>query len=111
IANGPYAGLGFTVSPEASVEDGLLDVVVYSRFSRMELIRHFGSIAFGRRQYTAKARTFRSRRVRIEGSHPLPRRADAHDLGEPPVEYFVRPQALRVMAPQAATATEETSPT
>jgi diacylglycerol kinase (ATP) len=99
IANGPYAGLGFTVSPEASIEDGLLDVVVYSRFSRMELIRHFGAIAFGRRQYTAKTRTFTSRRVRIEGVHPLPCRADAHDLGETPVEYIVRPQALRVIAP------------
>lgn len=109
IANGPYAGLGFTVSPEASIEDGLLDVVVYSRFSRMELIRHFGSIAFGRRQYTAKTRTFKSRRVRIEGVHPLPCRADAHDLGETPVEYFVRPRALRVMTPQTATATAEHS--
>ena len=99
VANGPYAGLGFTVSPEASIEDGLLDVVVYSRFSRMDLIRHFGAIAFGRRQYTAKTRTFTSRRVRIEGVHPLPCRADAHDLGETPVEYIVRPQALRVIAP------------
>lgn len=99
VANGPYAGLGFTVSPEASIEDGLLDVVVYSRFSRMELIRHFGSIAFGRRQYTAKTRTFTSRRVRIEGVHPLPCRADSHDLGETPVEYVVKPQALRVIAP------------
>lgn len=106
IANGPYAGLGFTVSPEASIEDGLLDVVVYSRFSRLELIRHFGSIAFGRRQYTAKTRTFQSRRVRIEGVHPLPCRADAHDLGETPVEYVVRPGALRVIAPAAGTAPE-----
>jgi diacylglycerol kinase (ATP) len=103
VANGPYAGLGFTVSPEASLEDGLLDVVVYSRFSRVELIRHFGAIAFGRRQYTAKTRTFRSRRVRIEGVHPLPCRADSHDLGETPVEYVVRPHALRVIAPVVQT--------
>jgi diacylglycerol kinase (ATP) len=106
IANGPYAGLGFTVSPEASIEDGLLDVVVYSRFSRMELIRHFGAIAFGRRQYTAKTRTFTTRRVRIEGVHPLPCRADSHDLGETPVEYIVRPQALRVIAPVVGVARE-----
>lgn len=103
IANGPYAGLGFTVSPDASIEDGLLDVVVYSRFSRLELIRHFGAIAFGRRQFTAKTRTFTSQRVRIEGVHPLPCRADAHDLGETPVEYRVRPQALRVMTPGSPT--------
>lgn len=106
IANGPYAGLGFTVSPEASIEDGLLDVVVYSRFSRLELIRHFGAIAFGRRQFSTKTRTFTSRRVRIEGVHPLPCRADAHDLGETPVEYLVRPRALRVVVPVVDVATE-----
>jgi diacylglycerol kinase (ATP) len=99
IANGPYSGLGFTVSPNAILDDGLLDVVVFSRFSRTELVRHFGAIAFGRRQYTAKATTYRSSRVRVEGVHPLPCRADSHDLGRTPVEYMVRPRALRVMAP------------
>lgn len=97
IANGPYAGLGFTVSPDALLDDGLFDVVVFSRFSRAELVRHFGAIAFGRRQETAQATTYRSARVRIEGVRPLPCRADAHDLGTTPVEYVVRPQALRVI--------------
>jgi len=99
IANGPYSGLGFTVSPDASLDDGLLDVVIFSRFSRTELIRHFGSIAFGRRQYTPRTATYRTSRVRIEGVHPLPCRADAHDLGLTPVEYITRPGALRVIAP------------
>jgi diacylglycerol kinase family enzyme len=74
-------------------------VVIFSRFSRTELIRHFVSIAFGRRQYTAKTATYRTSRVRIEGVHPLPCRADGHDLGSTPVEYVVRPGALRVIAP------------
>jgi diacylglycerol kinase (ATP) len=100
VANGPYAGLGFTVSPDATPDDGLLDVVIFSRFSRTELIRHFASIAFGRRRYTAKTATYRTSRVRIEGVHPLPCRADGHDLGSTPVEYVVRPGALRVVAPR-----------
>jgi diacylglycerol kinase (ATP) len=99
VANGPYAGLGFTVAPEAALDDGKFDVVIFSRFSRLELIRHFASIAFGRRQYSAKTATYRSGRVRIEGVHPLPCRADSHDLGSTPVEYEVLPGALRVVAP------------
>lgn len=99
VANGPYAGLGFAVSPAADVADGLLDVVIFSRFSRTELIRHFATIAFGRRRFTAKTATYRSARVRIEGVHPLPCRADAHDLGTTPVEYVVRPGALCVIVP------------
>jgi diacylglycerol kinase (ATP) len=100
VANGPYSGLGFTVSPDATPDDGLLDVVIFSRFSRTELIRHFASIAFGRRRYTAKTATYRTSWVRIEGVHPLPCRADGHDLGLTPVEYVVRPGALRVVAPR-----------
>jgi diacylglycerol kinase (ATP) len=92
--------LGFTVSPDATPDDGQFDVVIFSRFSRTELIRHFVSIAFGRRQYSAKTATYRTSRVRIEGVHPLPCRADGHDLGSTPVEYVVRPGALRVIAPE-----------
>lgn len=99
VANGPYSGLGFTVSPEASIDDGKFDVVIFSRFSRTELIRHFASIAFGRRSFTAKTATYHSARVRIEGVSELPCRADGHDLGTTPVEYVIRPGALRVIAP------------
>jgi diacylglycerol kinase (ATP) len=99
VANGPYSGLGFTISPEAKLDDGRFDVVLFSRFSRWELIRHFGAIAFGRRRYTAKTRTYRAARVRIDGVHPLPCRADGHDLGMTPIEFVVRPGALRVVVP------------
>jgi YegS/Rv2252/BmrU family lipid kinase len=101
VANGPYTGLGFAVAPDARLDDGLFDVVVFSRFSRTELLRHFAAIAFGRRRYSPKTATYRSARVRIVGVHPLPCRADAHDLGTTPVEYAVRPAALRVVVPQA----------
>jgi diacylglycerol kinase (ATP) len=99
VANGPYAGLGFTVAPQAALDDGKFDVVIFSRFSRTELIQHFAAIAFGRRRYSAKTATYRSARVRVEGVHRLPCRADGHDLGWTPVEYVMRPSALRVVAP------------
>src|SRR5690242_16469770 len=49
VANGPYSGLGFTIAPDADLTDGKFDVIVYSGFSRLELIRHFTGTAFGRR--------------------------------------------------------------
>ena len=88
------------MAPAADLDDGEFDIVLFSRFSRAELIRHFITIAFGRRRYTAKTATYRSSRVRVEGVHPLPCRADNHDLGSTPVEYVLRPAALRVLAPR-----------
>ncbi len=99
VANGPYTGLGLTLAPDARLDDGMLDVRIVGRFSRRELIRHFWSIAFGRRAYQPKIRTERARRIRIESRRRLPVRADGLDLGSTPVEVEVRERCLWVVAP------------
>ncbi len=100
VANGPYMGAGFTVAPGASIDDGLFDVSVFLHYSKPELIRHFVSIAFGRRAYTPHVQTERARHVRITGRGLLPARADSTDLGLTPVEFEMRPGVLRVVAPK-----------
>jgi diacylglycerol kinase (ATP) len=99
VANGPYAGIGFTVAPSARLDDGLFDVRVFERFSRLELLRHFMAIAAGRRRYEPRVRTDRSARVRIDSGRPLRVRADGEEAGSTPVELRIRRQALRVLAP------------
>jgi YegS/Rv2252/BmrU family lipid kinase len=99
ISNGPFAGLGFTVAPSARLDDGLLDVRVFERFSRWELVRHFWAIAAGRRRYEPRVRTLRSATVRLRGARALRVRADGDEVGTTPVEVRVRPGALRVIAP------------
>lgn len=104
-ANGPYMGLGFTVAPDAVLDDGLLDIVVYSRFSRMELVRHFAGIAFGRQKFSPKVTVYRSAEVRIESRRPLPCTADTRDLGTTPVTFRSLRRALRVVVPAPPVAT------
>jgi diacylglycerol kinase (ATP) len=101
VANGPYTGAGMTVAPGARLDDGQFDVRVFRRFSKARLIRHLLSIAFGRYRYAPEVDTYRSRTVRIETARPLPARADSRDLGTTPVEFRVRPGALRVVVPTA----------
>ena len=100
VANSPYTGLGLTLAPDARLDDGELDIRIYRRFSRLELLRHFWSIAFGRRAYAPEVAEYRARRVVVE-TPGLPARADAFDLGESPIEISVRAGALRVIAPPA----------
>jgi len=99
VSNGPYIGAGMTVAPDARLDDGRFDVRIFRRFSKWQLVRHLASIAFGRRRYAPEISTYRSARVRIESAHPLPARADSHDLGTTPVEFEVWPRALRVIVP------------
>jgi YegS/Rv2252/BmrU family lipid kinase len=98
VANGPFMGPGFTIAPDASLEDGLFDVRIFLGYSKTELVRHLFGIAFGRRRYEPRARTERAATVRIMGRRPLPARADSADLGSTPVLFRTRPQALWVIA-------------
>lgn len=99
VSIGPYLGLGMTVAPNASMDDGRFDVRVFRGFSKWELLRHLGSIAFGRRRYAPHVSTYRSASVRITSVHPLPARADPVDLGQTPVTFRTMAHALRVVAP------------
>jgi diacylglycerol kinase (ATP) len=99
VSVGPYGGLGFTLAPEAKLDDGLFDVTVFRHYSKLQLIRHLASIAFGRRAWSPHTRVYRSAKVRIEGARPLPARADSRDLGTTPVEFVVRPRCLKVVSP------------
>lgn len=99
VSNGPYTGAGMTVAPDARLDDGRFDVRVFRGFSKLELLRHLASIAFGRRRYSPRVSTYRSRRVVVESVHPLPCRADSRDLGTTPVEFVTRAAALRVVVP------------
>jgi diacylglycerol kinase (ATP) len=101
VANAPYTGLGLSVAPDARLDDGLLDVRIFRHYSRVELLRHFWSIAFGRRAYAPKVADYRARKVAIE-TPGLPSRADDFDLARSPLELEVRPAALRVVAPSHA---------
>ena len=104
VSNGPYIGAGMTVAPEARLDDGRFDVRVFRRFSKLRLLRHLVSIAFGRYRYAPEVDTYRSRFVRIKSASPLPARADSRDLGTTPVEFVIRPRALRIVVPAGAPA-------
>jgi diacylglycerol kinase (ATP) len=100
VTIGPFLGAGFTVAPEAAIDDGLFDVRAFLHYSKRELILNFASIAFGRRAYVPHALTERASRVRISSHTSLPARADGEDLGTTPVLFEIRPGWLRVVAPE-----------
>ena len=112
VSNGQYTGVGMTVAPDARLDDGRFDVRVFRHFSKLELLRHMAAIAFGRRKYSPHVSTYRSRSVQITSRHPLPARADSHDLGTTPLECVSRHAALRVIVgPDYADGSAKPDPT
>ena len=100
MALGPYTGAGMTVAPEARLDDGKFEVRIFRGFSKLELLRHLAGIAFGRYRYAPHVSTYRAAQVRVTSHHPLPCRADSHDLGTTPLEISIRPRALCVIVPR-----------
>ena len=72
VSNGPYFGMNFAVAPDQRMDDGLLTVSVFSRYSKLQLWWHFASIAFGRREYSPKSIAFRVARLQVGGPRKLP---------------------------------------
>ncbi|GGO88934.1 hypothetical protein GCM10011584_17130 [Nocardioides phosphati] len=104
-ANSAYYGAGMRIAPDASVTDGLLDVVVVASSSRRALITAMPTIYGGRHVLRDDVVVLRGRVVEIHGSPRVPMGADGEPLPDlparqaPPGRIEALPGALQVLVP------------
>jgi diacylglycerol kinase (ATP) len=96
ICNAPFYGMHLEVVPNILMDDGLLDVVIYRNFSKLEYILHAISISQGRRSYQPKIIHKRVSSLRINSDQPLDLQVDGVPQGTTPALVTVLPAALRV---------------
>lgn len=97
VSNTPIFGKNFNVAPEASLQDGLLDISVYPEFSKAELIRYYAAVMDGGYSGDKKVHHYQARKLKIKTSPKLDVMADGVALGKGTVTIKVRPGALRVI--------------
>jgi diacylglycerol kinase (ATP) len=101
VANGKFAGGGFKLAPEASVDDGLIDVSAIEDYSRIERLVRLPRVRAGKHLHWRKVHY----RQLTEATIASPNKLIAHVDGEPyrlPGNSFavrVVPNALRVLVP------------
>jgi len=110
VTNTPLIGLKNLVAPEASMEDGLLDIAVYPNFSKAELLAYFAKTAQERSATDGKIQRYRARKIKIKTSPKLDVAAEGTLLGKGSARIKVLPQALRVIAPEVGTGAERSQP-
>src|SRR6185369_1942152 len=66
ITNTPVIGAKNLVAPDASMEDGLLDIAVYPNFTKAELLAYFAKSANERLTSDGKVQRYRARKVKIK---------------------------------------------
>ena len=107
-ANSPQIGGGVRATPDASLTDGYLDVLVATDLSRLSAAVIFPTMYSGRHVRRRKVHVVRARAVAIEpgpaadepGVPPLPAAfADGEHVGPLPLRAQACPGALTVLAP------------
>ncbi|GCD90321.1 diacylglycerol kinase family protein [Nocardioides sp. LS1] len=106
VANSAYYGKGMKIAPSASVEDGILDVVVIEAASKLELMRSLPTVYDGAHVDRPEVTILTGRRVEIRGRArtPIPVGGDGEPLGhlpgltDQPATVEVLPGALAVIA-------------
>ncbi|TMC71917.1 MAG: hypothetical protein E6J13_06035 [Chloroflexi bacterium] len=97
IVNSPYYGWALPIVPKADMTDGLLDVAIFPRRGRLELIRWMAEIWRGGRP-GRPPRLLRGKVIEIASSETIPVHADGQIAGRLPVTVRCREGALRVFA-------------
>jgi diacylglycerol kinase (ATP) len=97
VANAPSYGGGLLITPDASVNDGVLDLLILNSVSRMELIKIFPTVYEGKHVNHPAVEILRAKEVEIH-SAGMPAYSDGEHVGESPVICKVLPGALKVFA-------------
>jgi YegS/Rv2252/BmrU family lipid kinase len=108
IANSRFYGKGMAIAPDATVDDGELDVVVIEAAGRLDLIRSLPKVYDGAHVALDEVKVLRGTRVTVSGQYdgtgaPVPVGADGETLGNlpatggEPLAVDIRPGAVRIL--------------
>ena len=96
VANNESLGGGMRVAPDASLDDGLLDVFVVQPLSRIAFLRIFPRVFSGTHVTDPRVSITRAKRVVVDAAAVVAY-ADGERVGPLPVTIEVVPGALRVL--------------
>jgi diacylglycerol kinase (ATP) len=97
--NSPTYGAGLRLAPDATVDDGSLEVVMIEKLSMLEILTLLPRLMGSGELRTSRVKRWRAQRVRFITQQPCMFQGDGEILGPTPVEIEVVPKAVRVLAP------------
>jgi diacylglycerol kinase (ATP) len=100
VGNGVSYGGGMQVTPRALLDDGLLDMCVVGKVSKLEFIKTFPKVFRGRHLDHPAIQTLRGRRVEVAAERTMQVFADGDHVGTLPARFQVLEGALRTVVPR-----------
>jgi YegS/Rv2252/BmrU family lipid kinase len=100
VANSGVFGGGMYLAPDASLEDGMLDVVTIAAQSKLSYLRGLPRVFRGAHLRHPAVQLVQGREVTFAADRPLTSYADGDPIAALPVSVRVLPGSLRVVAPR-----------
>ena len=97
--NSGYYGGGMHIAPDASLDDGLLDVVLIAAHSKRGFLRNLPRAFSGAHVEHPAVRVLRGRELHVAADRPFTVYADGDPVGDTPLTIRAVPHALRVLVP------------
>ncbi len=97
VGNGISLGGGMKVTPDALVDDGLLDVLIVERLTRIQFLRIFPRVFKGTHLTDPRVSVVKVKRVTV-AAEGVVAYGDGERIGPLPIEIEVKPGALKVLA-------------
>jgi diacylglycerol kinase (ATP) len=98
VSNQPYYGGGMKIAPEAVPDDGLLDITIVHRLSRIKLLLVFISVFWGKHVLFKEVKSFRGRKISLHSSSPLYVHADGEIIGYTPLNIQIQTRKIKVLS-------------
>jgi YegS/Rv2252/BmrU family lipid kinase len=99
-ANSRAYGGGMFMAPDASLEDGLLDVVIVEDTPKRRFLRLLPTVFKGEHVRQPNVHVERAKEVEIAADRPFTVYADGDPIGELPLTVRALPGAMRVIVPR-----------
>jgi diacylglycerol kinase (ATP) len=99
VANGRYVAGGTLIAPEASIDDGLLDIVLIPQRSAPELALLAAQVALGTHLASEAIVFRRAAQLTVNSKPGMWFNVDGELVGNEPARFEILPRALRFIAP------------
>ncbi len=98
-ANSKAYGGGMMLAPDASLEDGLLDVVIVGEVPKLRFLRLLPTVFKGEHVRQPNVEVLRAREIEVSADRPFTMYADGDPIGQLPVHVRALQGAVQVMVP------------
>ncbi len=97
VANGTTFGHGMRIAPNAQIDDGLFDVLLIEKASKLKMLKALRRVYDGSHLTHPRVRVARAQRVTLESTVPLMLDLDGEHAQGRRLEFVIRPKLLNLL--------------